>query len=316
MSARSSASSRSTNRLGMGKIIPFSGLETYGRRRTAKFYNHLMSANGSPLQVTFWGAARTVTGSMHLVDANGHQILLDCGFYQGKRSEARQRNSTFPFRPGDIHALVLSHAHIDHSGNIPNLVRQGFHGPIYCTPATHDLTAVMLADSNWTVAPTLFGTPVVNTEGKYVPSYSLVGDFGPLLFLGVLALPFILLKGKTEDSLGFVWLSFGAIAPFLVGETTLDYLTLFGLIVVLSWVLSKLPVSNGGTRTLVRRRVIKSGRSDLHVYEASLVLLLVIGSGLYLGTESALNPPKTTEWTAPMRAQASIAVAASGMVGR
>src|SRR2546425_3988024 len=169
-----------------------------------------------------------------------------------------------------------------------------WYAPIFLTYGlwSHSNTpAVMLADSNWTVAPTLFGTPVVNTEGKYVPSYSLVGDFGPLLFLGVLALPFILLKGKTEDSLGFVWLSFGAIAPFLVGETTLDYLTLFGLIVVLSWVLSKLPVSNGGTRTLVRRRVIKSGRSDLHVYEASLVLLLVIGSGLYLGTESALNPP-------------------------
>jgi metallo-beta-lactamase family protein len=101
----------------------------------------------SSLSVTFWGAARTVTGSMHLVETNGHKILLDCGLYQGKRSEARQRNSTFPFRPGDIHAVVLSHAHIDHCGNLPNLVRQGFRGPIYCTPATLDLTAVMLADS-------------------------------------------------------------------------------------------------------------------------------------------------------------------------
>jgi metallo-beta-lactamase family protein len=106
-----------------------------------------MSANGSPLQVTFWGAARTVTGSMHLIEVNGKKILLDCGLYQGKRSDARQRNSTFPFRPSEIHSVVLSHAHIDHSGNLPNLVRQGFSGPIYCTPATHDLTAVMLADS-------------------------------------------------------------------------------------------------------------------------------------------------------------------------
>jgi len=84
---------------------------------------------------------------MHLVEVNGRKVLLDCGLYQGKRSEARQRNSNFPFPPGDIHAVVLSHAHIDHSGNLPNLVRQGFAGPIYCTPATRDLTAVMLADS-------------------------------------------------------------------------------------------------------------------------------------------------------------------------
>src|SRR5438876_9940965 len=106
-----------------------------------------MKIGPSPIQVTFWGAARTVTGSMHLVEVNGQKLLLDCGLYQGKRSEARQRNSTFPFRPSDIGAVVLSHAHIDHCGNLPNLVRQGFSGPIYCTPATRDLTAVMLADS-------------------------------------------------------------------------------------------------------------------------------------------------------------------------
>jgi metallo-beta-lactamase family protein len=84
---------------------------------------------------------------MHLLEVNGHKLLLDCGLYQGKRAEARQRNSTFPFRPSDIHAVVLSHAHIDHCGNLPNLVRQGFSGPIYCTSATRDLTAVMLEDS-------------------------------------------------------------------------------------------------------------------------------------------------------------------------
>jgi metallo-beta-lactamase family protein len=106
-----------------------------------------MKIGPSPIQVTFWGAARTVTGSMHLLEVNGHKLLLDCGLYQGKRAEARQRNSTFPFQPSDIKAVVLSHAHIDHSGNLPNLVRQGFAGPIYCTPATRDLTAVMLADS-------------------------------------------------------------------------------------------------------------------------------------------------------------------------
>ena len=97
--------------------------------------------------VTFWGAAQTVTGSMHRLDAAGRSLLLDCGLFQGRRAESRQRNSEFPFRPKDIDAVLLSHAHIDHCGNLPNLVRQGFHGPIYCTPATRDLAAVMLADS-------------------------------------------------------------------------------------------------------------------------------------------------------------------------
>jgi metallo-beta-lactamase family protein len=98
-------------------------------------------------RVTFWGAARTVTGSMHLVEANGRRLLLDCGLFQGHRAEAYRRNSHFPFDPSEIDAVVLSHAHIDHSGNLPNLVRQGFSGCIYCTPATQDLMAVMLADS-------------------------------------------------------------------------------------------------------------------------------------------------------------------------
>ncbi len=97
--------------------------------------------------VTFWGAARTVTGSMHLVEANGRRLLLDCGLFQGRRAESYRRNLDFPFRPHDVQAVVLSHGHIDHCGNLPNLVRQGFNGPIYCTPATRDLLTVMLADS-------------------------------------------------------------------------------------------------------------------------------------------------------------------------
>jgi metallo-beta-lactamase family protein len=97
--------------------------------------------------VTFWGAARTVTGSMHRLDANGHTILLDCGLFQGRRAESRERNEHFPFRPKDIDAVVLSHAHIDHCGNLPNLVRQGFAGPIYCTPVTRALAGVMLGDA-------------------------------------------------------------------------------------------------------------------------------------------------------------------------
>jgi metallo-beta-lactamase family protein len=99
------------------------------------------------IAVTFWGAARTVTGSMHLIQAGRRKILLDCGLFQGKRAEAWKRNSEFPFNPSDIDIVVLSHAHIDHCGNLPHLTRRGFRGPIYCTPATRDLTAVMLADS-------------------------------------------------------------------------------------------------------------------------------------------------------------------------
>ena len=97
--------------------------------------------------VTFWGATRTVTGSMHQVDASGQTLLLDCGMFQGHRSEALRRNREFPFRPRDIDAVILSHAHIDHCGNLPTLVKQGFAGPIYCTPATRALAGVMLGDA-------------------------------------------------------------------------------------------------------------------------------------------------------------------------
>jgi metallo-beta-lactamase family protein len=102
--------------------------------------------SGEPT-VTFWGAARTVTGSMHRVDACGRVLLLDCGLFQGHRAEGLGRNRQFPFRPRDVDAVLLSHAHIDHCGNLPNLVRQGFTGPIYCTPATRALAAVMLGDA-------------------------------------------------------------------------------------------------------------------------------------------------------------------------
>jgi len=78
------------------------------------------------MKITFWGAAKTVTGSMHLVEANGLKILLDCGLYQGRREESRKLNSELPFHQKEIDALVLSHAHIDHSGNIPSLVKNGF----------------------------------------------------------------------------------------------------------------------------------------------------------------------------------------------
>ncbi len=97
--------------------------------------------------VTFWGAAQTVTGSMHRLDACGKSILLDCGLFQGSRAESMRRNREFPFRPREIDAVVLSHAHIDHCGNLPTLLAQGFTGPIFCTPATRALAGVLLGDS-------------------------------------------------------------------------------------------------------------------------------------------------------------------------
>src|SRR5581483_190162 len=97
--------------------------------------------------VTFCGGAREVTGSMHLVNAHGRTILLDCGLFLGRNAEGMQRNRTFPFEPRRLDAVILSHAHVDHSGNLPNLVRQGYSGPIYCTLPTRDLIAPLLADS-------------------------------------------------------------------------------------------------------------------------------------------------------------------------
>jgi len=100
------------------------------------------------MQIQFLGAARTVTGSKHLLTTiDGKKILLDCGFFQGKGSETEGLNRHFGFNPAEIDYLILSHAHIDHSGNIPNLVKQGFTGSIICTTATADLCKIMLSDS-------------------------------------------------------------------------------------------------------------------------------------------------------------------------
>jgi metallo-beta-lactamase family protein len=99
------------------------------------------------MKITSFGAAQEVTGSQHLLEVNGKRILLDCGMFQGKRQEAYEKNSWFGYDPKTIDMLVLSHAHIDHCGNIPTLVKKGFQGPIYCTEATDDLTAIMLMDS-------------------------------------------------------------------------------------------------------------------------------------------------------------------------
>jgi metallo-beta-lactamase family protein len=99
------------------------------------------------MKLSFHGAAQTVTGSMHLVEVNGSRLLLDCGLFQGRRKESFVKNQTFPFDVTKIDAVILSHAHIDHSGNLPNLVKQGFNGPIYATSATAHLTDLMVRDS-------------------------------------------------------------------------------------------------------------------------------------------------------------------------
>ena len=99
------------------------------------------------MKITFFGAAQTTTGSMHLVESNGRRILLDCGLYQGHRKEAFERNRNLPFDPATLDAVVLSHAHIDHSGNLPQLVRRGFRGKVYARSSTVDLCGVLLRDS-------------------------------------------------------------------------------------------------------------------------------------------------------------------------
>src|SRR6266496_3708696 len=99
------------------------------------------------MRIHFFGATRTTTGSMFMLELNGQRLLFECGLFQGKRGESIERNRQFPFDPKQLDAVVLSHAHIDHCGNLPNLCRQGYDANIHCTFATRDLAAIMLQDS-------------------------------------------------------------------------------------------------------------------------------------------------------------------------
>jgi metallo-beta-lactamase family protein len=99
------------------------------------------------MQLTFSGAAQEVTGSCHILEVGGKTVLLDCGLFQGRRAESRRKNEILPCAVDGIDAIVLSHAHIDHAGRLPFLVRSGYNGPIHATAATRDLCAIMLADS-------------------------------------------------------------------------------------------------------------------------------------------------------------------------
>jgi metallo-beta-lactamase family protein len=99
------------------------------------------------MKLTIYGGAQTVTGSKYLIEINGKQLLLECGLFQGKRQNTYDFNLNFDFDPKSLDAVILSHAHIDHSGNLPNLVKRGYQGPIYATDATRDLADIMLKDS-------------------------------------------------------------------------------------------------------------------------------------------------------------------------
>jgi len=99
------------------------------------------------MKITFWGGVGEVTGSRHLIETDKAKVMMDCGMFQGHRKESIDRNKNFPFPAKDLSAVLLSHAHIDHSGLLPTLPKNGYKGPIYCTPSTVELCQIMLMDS-------------------------------------------------------------------------------------------------------------------------------------------------------------------------
>jgi metallo-beta-lactamase family protein len=141
------------------------------------------------MQIRFHGATRTVTGSLHELRAGGKTLLLDCGLFQGPREEARKINCCFDFNVRAVDAVILSHGHTDHCGNLPNLVKQGYRGPIWCTAATAAVTTLMLLDSakiQEENAEYLNQKSVKTWKGKIEPLYTredaekTIGQFKPL----------------------------------------------------------------------------------------------------------------------------------------
>ena len=154
------------------------------------------------MKIHFLGAARTTTGSMYLLEVNGKKLLLECGLFQGHREESVNRNCCFPFDPKTIDAVVLSHAHMDHAGNLPNLVKQGYNGNIHCTFATRDLCAIMLVDSGHIQeADALFVSKQRAKKGlPPVPPLYTIADAEKTLhqFVGVsYERPFLVVEGVT-----------------------------------------------------------------------------------------------------------------------
>ena len=121
------------------------------------------------MKITFLGAAGEVTGSQHLIETSKRRILLDCGFFQGRRAEARRKNEVFHCDPSNLDAVILSHAHMDHCGNLPRLLKRGFRGPIFSTDATADISEVMLLDS-----------AKIQEEDAVYLSRKLTGDHPPI----------------------------------------------------------------------------------------------------------------------------------------
>src|SRR3954447_17686825 len=99
------------------------------------------------MRIQFCGADRTVTGSCHLLEIGGARVLLDCGMYQGQRDLARELNAKLPEDPTRLDAVILSHGHLDHCGKLPVLIKTGYAGPIYCTPATAEVARIVLEDA-------------------------------------------------------------------------------------------------------------------------------------------------------------------------
>jgi metallo-beta-lactamase family protein len=181
------------------------------------------------MKLTFWGAAREVTGSMHQLTVGERSYLLDCGEYQGRRKEAAERNRNFPFSCQDISAVMLSHAHIDHSGNLPLLVKNGFRGPIYTSAATADLCRPMLEDaaSLQEHDAAFLNKRYMRRKSLNVPGYSDYGSDGLVepLYTAEDAedtLPLfhpVAMHTRTEVGLGVVYQSFEA--GHIFGSTTM-----------------------------------------------------------------------------------------------
>jgi metallo-beta-lactamase family protein len=124
------------------------GTSDFLSRMTGASWQHdRQIGNSLNMKLTFFGATRSVTGSKYLLEINNKRILIECGMFQGRRSKTQEYNRVLPFHAGNVDAMLLSHAHIDHSGIIPVLTKQGFRGRIHCTDATSDLCKIMLMDS-------------------------------------------------------------------------------------------------------------------------------------------------------------------------